>query len=97
MINNNDIDIKSIIALSGPHALQFGGAQQLRIVMARRAPEGGPGHKLSYDVDNGKSIYSTRSDTGWDGQLATAVDGNKEQTPAGGVVSVLGSERYALD
>ena len=44
MINNNDIDIKSIIALSGPHALQFGGAQQLRIVMARRAPEGGTGH-----------------------------------------------------
>ena len=42
--NNNNIDIKSIIALSGPHALQFSGAQQLRIVMARRAPEGGPGH-----------------------------------------------------
>ena len=44
MFNNNNIDIKSIFALSGPHALQFGGALQLRIVMARRAPEGGPGH-----------------------------------------------------
>ena len=44
MFNNNNIDIKSIIALSGPHALQFGGALQLRIVMARRAPEGGSGH-----------------------------------------------------
>ena len=46
MFNNNNIDIKSIFALSGPHALQFGGALQLRIVMARRAPEGGPGHRI---------------------------------------------------
>ena len=53
MFNNNNIDIKSIFALSGPHALQFGGALQLRIVMARRAPEGGPGHmaaQLRYEL-----------------------------------------------
>ena len=46
MFNNNNIDIKSIFALSGLHALQFSGAQRLRNVMARRAPEGGSGHKL---------------------------------------------------
>ena len=50
MFNNNNIDIKSIFALSGPHALQFGGAQQLRNVMTSRTPEGGPGH-------NDEAIY----------------------------------------
>ena len=75
MINNNNIGIKSIFALSGPHALQFGGAQQLRNVMARRAPEGGSGHNGdsvgSYkEYEQLSSIYDPRYPPSGSDQLA---------------------------